>query len=294
MQVCAYAAHGSEFQISKEVSVLTLETAVKAITNLCLNLEFWTLQTGGKAYGVEFYGQPGVQWDLPLKETSPRIPEPSASNIFYYPQIDFLASESKDKSWKHCKIRPDLIMGHTPRPNGMGFLHALGVFLSMYASVEGKGTEIAFPGNEMSWKVKQSDTSQDILARFHIFASLNPEKVAGKAVNVADEYLKTWEKLWPDVCAYFGLKGVGPQAEGNLNGVEWVMAEKDNWGTWVESNGLEKGFRDVLGAVFAWGVFDKEYDLTASREVGFMESAPTIEGYITAFERTKKAKVIPA
>ncbi|CAG8955704.1 hypothetical protein HYFRA_00010970 [Hymenoscyphus fraxineus] len=181
-------------------------------------------------------------------------------------------------------------MGHTPRPNGMGSAHALGIFLSMYASVKGKGIDIAFPGNLMSWKAKRSDTSQDILANFHIFAT----------INVADEDFTTWEKLWPDVCASFSVKGVGPHAkEGKLNGVEWVMAQKDKWGTWVESNGLEKGFVensswDILGAVFAWMVFDKEYDLTALREVGFMESAPTIEGYIMAFERMEKAKSVPA
>lgn len=210
-------------------------------------------------------------------------------------------SESKGKSWKYCQIRPDVIMGHAPRPNGIGFLHALGILLSMYASVEGKGVEIPFPGNELSWKAKRSDTSQDILAKFHLFASLHPDQVAGKTINVADEEFTTWENLWPEVCAYFGLKGVGPSfaKEGKLNGVEWVMAQKDNWDAWVDSNGLKQGFVensswDILGAVFAWVVFDKQYDLTVSRELGFKESAPTIEGYITAFNRMKEAKIIPA
>lgn len=171
----------------------------------------------------------------------------------------------------------------------------------MYVDVEGKGVELPFPGNKLSWKTKRSDTSQDILAAFHVYASLNLERVAGKVINVADEDFTTWEILWPEVCAYFGLKGVGPGAakEGKLNGVEWVMAQKDNWGAWVEKNGLKEGFVensswDVLGAIFAWVVFDKQYDLSVSREVGFEESAPTIKGYLTAFDRMKEAKIIPA
>ena len=69
----------------------------------------------------------------------------------------------------------------------MGFAQALGLYLAMYSSEKGKGAEIAFPGSDLVWKALHSDTSQDVLARFHIHASLNPEKLSQKAFNIADE-----------------------------------------------------------------------------------------------------------
>jgi len=277
-----------------------LQTAVEAITLLCPNLEFWTLQSGGKAYGVEFYGQPGIEWIVPLTEKAPRIPEPYASNIFYYPQVDFLNSITTSTSWKFCEIRPDIIVGHTPHPNGMGLAQAVGIFLAMYKSVHGEGAEIVFPGNELTWKATHCDTSQDVLAKFHIFASLRPEDVSGKAFNVADEARVNWEGIWPALCQYFGLKGVGPRPgeEGSLRGVAWVMAQQGNWKNWVEENDLQDGFIEkasweMMGLVFGYLIFDKEYDLSALRELGFKESTSTVGGYITAFERMRMAKIIP-
>jgi hypothetical protein len=43
-------------------------------------------------------------------------------------------------------------LGFTPRSNRMGFAQSLGIFLSMYVSVEGKGAECFFHGDAMVWK----------------------------------------------------------------------------------------------------------------------------------------------
>ena len=117
----AYAGHGSDYELLKEVNVSLLATATKAITQLCPNLEFWTLQTGGKAYGAEFYGQEGMEIKPPLKESNPRIPDPYASKVFYYAQYDLLAQLSEGQKWQFCEVRPDVIVGFTPHSNGMGF-----------------------------------------------------------------------------------------------------------------------------------------------------------------------------
>lgn len=39
--------------------------------------------------------------------------------------------------------------------------------------------------------------------------------------------------------------------------------------------------------------FDRQYDLSACREVGFEEKIDTLKGYELAFERMRIAKVIP-
>ena len=297
-QIKAYAGHGSDYGPLKDINVSLLTTATKAITQLCPNLAFWTLQTGGKVYGTEFYGQEGIEIKTPLKESNSRIPEPYASKVFYYPQYDLLAKLSEGQKWKFCEIRPDVIVGFTPHSNGMGFAQALGIFLSIYASFEGEGAEVEFPGIEASWKALHSDTSQDLLAQFHIYASLAPEKVSEKAINVADE-VTSWEKVWPGICSYFGLKGVGPRegSEKKALGVQWTMDHQADWGKWVEENGLKKGLVEtssweMMAMVTGYGVFDREYDLSLVKEVGFQEQTSTVAGYHLAFDRMRKAKII--
>lgn len=70
-----------------------------------------TIRTGGKAYGVEFVDQEEVEYIPPLRESMPRIPEPWASNIFYYAQYDLMEKLSEGKSWSFTEIRPDAIIG---------------------------------------------------------------------------------------------------------------------------------------------------------------------------------------
>jgi hypothetical protein len=39
--------------------------------------------------------------------------------------------------------------------------------------------------------------------------------------------------------------------------------------------------------------FDRQYDLTRSRKVGFKEEIDTADGYVKAWERMRKAKILP-
>lgn len=55
--------------------------------------------------------------DVPLKESLPRIPEPFASEMFYYSQMDMLADMSRGKSWTWCDVIPDVIVGFVPNNN---------------------------------------------------------------------------------------------------------------------------------------------------------------------------------
>jgi hypothetical protein len=90
----------------KEISinVKLLERAVLAAENLSKKLQFVVLPTGTKAYGVHLIEKFPFTNDLPLKESLPRIPEPYASEMFYYNQTDFLAELAKGKSWTWCEV----------------------------------------------------------------------------------------------------------------------------------------------------------------------------------------------
>jgi hypothetical protein len=325
----AYGGHGTDFPTLSKINTLFFRTALSLVITYCPNLEFITLQTGAKTYGFEFFGQPGMSeyYHPPHVETAPRLPEPYADGIFYYEQIDELirahasilendghgnAKEDvnvngKGKSkWKWAEIRPDLIIGHTPRSNGMGFAQALGVFLSMYAFVEGKGKEVKFPGADEVWRGRRTDSSQDLIGRFSVWVSLRGDEITnGNAYNVVDSRSEgtTWEEDWPRLCEYFGLKGVGPGPEETasasptsptsvsgsesesdagtqmggreLTGVDWVMAHESRWGEWlaqkeVKDLGQVKGSSwDMLVGVLKFLKMDRRLDGSEMRRVGF-------------------------
>ena len=144
-----------------------------------------------------------------------------------------------------------------------------------------------------AWEAKRTDTSQDILARFHLWASMHPERVDRRAFNVADGILEavTWERAWPGVCAYFGLRGVPP--DGSLrSSKEWVLSRKGQWrrlGEGKVQQALEAtgwDFMDaVMGAAAGGKSVDRQYDLSACRVVGFTEKMDTVRGYHIAFDR---------
>ncbi|KAK5130066.1 hypothetical protein LTR08_002499 [Meristemomyces frigidus] len=292
----AYAGHGSDFQELRAINVELLTNAIGGCEICCPNMRFFTLQTGGKAYGVEFADK--VDYNPPLSETLPRIPGPYAQNIFYYDQCDIMKRASEGKYWTYCEIRPDAIVGFVPQNNGMNIAQAVGIFLSLWREVEGEGSEVRFPGNNDAWTALHTDTSQDILARFHIYASLHPVQTTGRAFNVVDGPPERWQEVWPEICAYFGLKGLAPESTGEpFSAQQWMESHRDLWQSWVARKGLKEGALEATSWKFMQDVigipFRRDYDSTASREIGFTEQRPHAEGYKMAFDEMRGAMIIP-
>lgn len=272
------------------------QVALSSLSSLCPALESVILQTGGKAYGVEFADK--VELKTPLMESAPRVPKPYADNIFYYPQYDITKSLSDSAKWTFTEVRPDVIVGFVPNDNAMDGARGIALYLTLYRHIHGEGAEAPFMGTEKSWINKHNDTFQDILARFEIYAALHPNTCGkGAQFNIADGPVVTWSEKWPALCKYFGLKGVGPKS-GTLTAPEFA---KKNGGRWkeVETNhGLRKGLFERYDWSFIDGIavgfdFDREYDLSRLRLAGFTEEIDTIKAWTTAFDRLKDAKIIP-
>ena len=273
---------------------------MQAVELVSPSLRVIILQTGGKGYGVEFSNK--IEIKPPLREDYPRIPQPYYDNVFYYPQYDLLEESSKHAPWTFSEVRPDVIVGFVPGTNFMNAAQGLGLYLSLYREVHGEGAKVVFPGTEKSWTCKHTDTSQDVLAKFEIFAAVNRERCGnGSSFNVADGEVTNWERKWGGICGYFGLKGVGPGEEKGEQGVAVADFVKANQGTWeevVRKYGLKEGrmesyswgFLDFVMRVFD---FDRQYDLSKARSVGFGEEVDTVKGYTMAFDRMRKAKIIP-
>lgn len=285
-----------DFETLKQTNTRLLEVAVSATERVAAGLRSVVLQTGGKGYGLEFPKQVSIM--PPLKETNPRIPEPYASKIFYYTQYDLLKKMSEGKAWTFSEVRPDGIVGFVPGSNAMNMAQGIAIYLSIYKVVKGEGATVPFPGHEHGYHSKHSDTFQDILAKMEIFAAVNTDKCGdGGVFNVADGQTVSWSQVWPRLCEHFGLVGGGPVA-GSTAIESFVKEHKAVWINMAEKYGLKKNLVEEQG----WGHthfmmvdfdFDRQYDLSKARSVGFDEAIDTAEGYFISWERMRAAKILP-
>ena len=260
------------------------------------------LLTQNQAYGVHLIQD--FPFTPPLSESLPRIPEPHASRMFYYTQVDALAAASKGKCWKYCEVIPDMIVGFVPNNNIYCLAQTLATYLALYAAVEGKGAECEFPGTEKSWKIKSNDSSQDIVAKFAIYVSLHPATTHGERYNVADNAIPgTWEKKWPIICEYFGLVGTqppkggsGPQPgkyiEDHLHQWKALETEKQLQTGRVGNERSFGGFQYFIMTMFD---FDRDLDMSKMHKTwGLSKEETDVRGaWWTAFDRFRKAKIIP-
>jgi hypothetical protein len=278
-----------------------LERVVTAVEHLSASFEFLVLPTGAKAYGFHLLDEFPFRDRLPLREDLPRIPEPYASEPFYYWQVDLLNRLSQGKNWSYCEIRPDMVVGFVPNNNAHCLAQILAIYLSLYTYVNGKGSSVPFPGNEKSWLIQSNDSSEDIVARFSIYASLHAEVAGGgKAFNVADRTApSSWSVKWPVICSFFALQGVGPAEDAPQPGA-YIQQHRDRWIKLAQDNSLRleslenqvanPGFQRYIMSLFT---FNRTLSLEAIRAVGFVDEFDEKMSWFCAFERFPDAKIIP-
>jgi nucleoside-diphosphate-sugar epimerase len=240
----AYKA-STDMQQELEDAVNMFKRSTIAMDHLSPALEFVVLQTGAKMYGCHLLeNHPTDYIHVPLSEDQPRLKQPYHDMLFYHPQIDWITGYAKEKKWSWCETRPDIIIGFVPNQNFYSLATVLGIYLSLYATVEGRGVECPFPGTEKSWVAKSNDSSSDMIARQTIHLSLNlPKDMEGEGFNVADaRQPETWKTKWPKLCDYFGLKGTGPKD--GLEVRKYINDHIDTWKKLEKENGLKQGVAD--------------------------------------------------
>ncbi|RAL02178.1 SDR family oxidoreductase [Aspergillus ibericus CBS 121593] len=285
-----------ECRLNKEM----LRAAVQTLETLSSKLSFVTLITGTKAYGVYLLDKFPFRDQVPLKEDLPRVPAEYAQDLFYYHEVDLLQELSTGKRWSWCEVRPDVIVGVAPFGNANCMAQTMGIYLSLYRELEGEGARVPFPGNETTWRLLSTDSNQDIIARFCIHASMQPrEKVHTRAFNIADSARPvSWSERWPALAAYFGLEGVGPN-EASLHPTVYMDQNWERLQALCRDRGLKEDviYRSMHNTGARMGSlrlmdFDRPFDLTRARALGFEEEMDTAMSWHTAFERVRKAKIM--
>lgn len=287
-----------------DINVQLLTRAVTAVQNLSNNLKFVVMPTGTKTYGVHLLERFPFADSLPLHEDLPPIPEPYVSQMFYYAQIDMLKKLSAGKSWKWCEIIPDNIIGFVPNNNIYCLAQTLATYLALYAVVEGRGAECAFPGTDKSWSILSNESNQDIVAKFAIHASLHPELTAGRRFNTADSATpSSWSRKWPVICEYFGLKGTAPPRGGSgPQPGKYIEEHLEQWKELEGNHGLQTGrvgnersFGGFQYFIMSMFDFDRQMDMSKATKVwGDKKEELDVAGsWWSTFDRFRKARIIP-
>lgn len=179
----------------------------------------------------------------------------------------------------------------------MNFAQGLRLYLSLYREVKGAGSSVHFPGNEKGYHALHTDSAQDILARMEIFAAVNFEKTGnGEAFNIGNGTV-SWSQVWPGVCEYFGLVGEGPK-QGSQSIQEFAAQNVGAWEKLAEKTGVKPEVLTSYNWLFVHYMlilfdFDREYELSKAKGVGFTEEMDTVEAYKVAWDRMRAAKFLP-
>ncbi|KAF7978262.1 hypothetical protein HWV62_1092 [Athelia sp. TMB] len=293
--IYVYSQSPKEGQTVADINAQLVDSAVLALKALSPRLEHVILQTGGKMYGVEHFTKVPIP-PTPWKESFPRIQDPSiTSQIYNYRQLEILAAHACGASWKWTEVRPDAIIGFAPTSNAMNIALPLGVFLALWRAVYGSGATIPFPGPKAAYERTHTDTPMGPAARFHIFASLRGAETHEQTYNIGAAP-SSYAQKWPLFAAQFGLVGAPPARDEGIDVAAWVSAHRAAWGDLEKEYGLQAGVIEKVGWDFLILLtipFDREYDISKARELGFQEEMDLMAAYREAWELMAASKLLP-
>ncbi|KAF1965513.1 hypothetical protein BU23DRAFT_584972 [Bimuria novae-zelandiae CBS 107.79] len=279
-----------------KVNVGMLRRLVRSIARLSptFRAEGFLVYPGGtRGYGI--YRPDGV-FTAPLREEMAEcLPEDYARTVAYPHYRAILTAESTHQGWSWCELCPDVVVGFTPNGSGFSLGGHWAVYLYAYALVHGKGAEVPFPGTLAGYDAQYTETSTAVLARVGIHAALHASTFRERIFNVADSGVPgRMRERWPEIAAWFGLRGVTPREGASAEDVkpsEFVKAREELL--------REKGAKGVqiwnagqLDSYGYWLTFDRQLSLERLREAGFEEERPPREGWEEAFEMFRRAGMI--
>ncbi|KAF4883145.1 Short chain dehydrogenase sirQ [Colletotrichum fructicola] len=191
----AYTGHGTTPENLVELNSAIVDNALMAVNVLCPNVNFVSLQTGGKGYGMVGHGWPPAPW----KETLPRIPEPYASKIFYYAQHYVVARHAAASSWKWAEIRPSFL----------DLVARFHIHVSLHPEdTNGRAFNVG-DGEPVSWQMKWP-----LVCNYFGLEGVGPqEQATGQAYGI--DWLMAQKDSWPVWVAAHGLQ---PNA---MDDVQW-------------------------------------------------------------------------
>ena len=275
------AVHGEGGVESVEENVAMLRHLIDATEASCPNLAHVHLVEGAKWYGVHL-----GPFATPALEDDPRHMPPN----FYYDQQDLLQARQQGRPWTWSVSRPNVVCDFAPeRPRNM--VSIIGAYASICREL---GMPLDFPGQAAHYRALTELTDASLLARAMAFMVTTPA-CRNQAFNVTNGDVFRWERMWPLVAEYFGIKmgTIRP-----LVLAEWMKDKAPVWDRIVERHSLAPSrLQDLAVWGFADFVFRQGYDVISSttklRLAGFHEMRDTREMLFSQLAQYRDARIIP-
>ena len=291
--------HKDDFMELNRANQGLFQNFLDALLQVAGKLENCTLQTGGKYYNVHLRPVP-----TPAREEDARLGE--AQDNFYFPQEDVLASKQIGQSWCWNVIRPEAIIGHTSKPNGMNSALTYALYFLVCKEL---GHEAPMPTNQTYWNGVDDCSDSQLIAALTIWASTNP-RCANQAFNAVNGDYFTWQYMWPRIAEHVGAKASSEQTfhkplpqkgqvQQEFSFAEWAKDKRPVWDRLCERTGRPeaKGTWDAGTWQYQDWVFQRAWNATVSfnkaREYGFTGHKDSYKSIVEAFDRFKHAKQIP-
>ena len=291
--------HEDDFQQLNVANQKLFENFLDALLAVAPKLESCVLQTGGKHYNVHLGPVPS-----PAREADPRG-ETQIGN-FYYQQEDYLIAKQRGQKWKWNVIRPEAIIGHTVKPNGMNEALTLALYFSVCKAL---GVKANMPTNQIYFEGHDDVSDARLIADMTIWASTHAH-AGNEAFNVTNGDYFSWKYMWPRLAAYFGAEATPDQtfklqrpAYGSMqldhSFSEWSRDKKQVWDNICDDAGCP-------GAKATWTagtwhfqdwVFQRGWNATLSinkaREFGWTGHLDSYKSFTDAFDMFIEMGQIP-
>jgi nucleoside-diphosphate-sugar epimerase len=281
-----YAALAPHPNLSVEAqqNAQMLDHLVSALEEANAPLERIVIYQGFKIYGIHL---PGAVVPTPAREDDASHLPPN----LYQAQEAILAQRALSASWDYVVLRPDLVVDGNIYGNPMNIALMVGVFAELSRELE---IPLRYPGTNAAYKVLMQFTDADLLGRASVWAATTPE-AGGEAFNVTNGDVFRWERLWPDIADYLGLKTAPPIP---LPLTEHMADKGEVWQRLAERHGLvEPNLDKLVGWAFGDLLFNTETDIISDvnklRRFGFTETADARQTMLNALDRLKAKHIIP-
>ncbi len=239
------------------------------------------LVEGTKWYGMHLGGFP-----TPAREDDPRHMPPN----FYYAQEDILRERQKGKKWTWSTSRPGFLYDFAPeRPRNL--IPLIGAWAAMCREL---GTPLDFPGKPKCYDAMFEATDASQLGRAMKWMATS-ESAHNQAFNVVDGTLFRWNRLWPRIAEFYGLKAGVPR---DIRLSQWMADKGSTWSAITRQHGLmAKPIDEVVTWAFGDFVWSLEHDVVSSiakiRLAGFHDTIDTEAQILAHLKRYREAKVLP-
>ena len=221
--------HRDDFEELNKVNSAIFENFLQALLKVATSLENCTLQTGGKYYNLHLMPVP-----TPAREDEPR--SGAGLDNFYFSQEDALTKAHTGQSWTWNVIRPEAIIGHTLKPNGMNSALTFALYFLVCKEL---GVEAKMPTNPIYWDGHDCVSDARLVADLSIYVSTNSH-CANEAFNVNNGDYFTWKYMWPRLASFFGASATSDQVftkpmpslgtlQQELSLAEWSKDKREVW-----------------------------------------------------------------